>query len=130
MDSLKIEPKHDSPLVLFDPENDYFSMSGTMHPENIQKFMDPILDWMAKFGNSKDPGSMNITTEFFFRYLNSSSYKYLINVLEKLVDYQNKGAKVNVIWKYEADDEDMRDRGEDLFEFTDMPLQYEFIAVE
>lgn len=130
MDYLRIEPKHDSPLVIFNHEKGTLLMEGTMHPENIQKFMNPIMDWFNDYSDFLNPNQMNLTMEFFFKYLNSSSYKYLINILQKLIELQEKGAKIKVFWKYENEDEDMKERGLDLFEFTGLPLEYECIAVE
>jgi len=130
MEALKLEPKYDSPFVLFDPQTDEFVMSGTMHPENIQKFMTPIFSWFNDYSAFKTYSDMNIKMEFFFRYLNSSSYKYLINILQKLLEFQEKGASISILWKYEEEDEDMKDRGLDLFEFTEIPLKYECIAIQ
>lgn len=130
MEILKIEPRHDSPLVLFDHNTDNLLIEGTMHPENIQKFMVPVMEWFNKYGQYKNPMEMNISMEFFFRYLNSSSYKYLLNILQKLIELQEKGAKIKVFWKFEDEDEDMKERGLDLFEFTGLPLDYECIAIE
>lgn len=130
METLRIEPKHDSPLVIFDHNNEKLVMEGTMHPENIQKFMSPIMDWFNDFSKFKNPSEMNLIMEFFFKYLNSSSYKYLINILQKLIELQENGAKIHILWKYEDEDEDMKDRGLDLFEFTGLPLEYECIAVK
>jgi hypothetical protein len=47
-------------------------------------------------------------------YLNSTSMKAVVELLMLLHSIKSEGIAVEVMWRYEKDDEDMLDLGEDL----------------
>ena len=68
--------------------------------------------------------------ELSFRYINSSSYKYLREILRKLTVFHKKGFQIEVVWKYQTDDEDLLEEGQVLLGLPDIKLTHRFEAVD
>jgi hypothetical protein len=131
MDSLIIEATEDSPSVMFDVTTNRFSISGESRPENAGKFYTPIIDWLVKFEavlNSRKQASENINLTFQFKldYFNSTSAKYLFDVILALKDIVNNGYNIAIEWHYDKRDDDMLEAGE---EFSKM-VGLKFLFVE
>jgi hypothetical protein len=128
MKALKIEAAIDTPEVYFDTATNIFSVSGISHPENAKEFYVVILDWLDEFYQTVgDAENTKIIIDFNFKYINSSSYKYLREVMKKIGNFQKNGIKVEVIWNYHEDDEDLLNEGVVLFELPDVNLSYRCI---
>ncbi|HNV81413.1 MAG: DUF1987 domain-containing protein [Tenuifilaceae bacterium] len=134
MHKLSIKAKKDSPEVLFDPETNIFKVVGICHPENVTVFFQPAIDWLDSYKSyltkaGKDD-KKDIKVIFFFRYFNSASYKYLITLLHKINEFTELGIGVFVEWHYEKDDEEMKESGIELFEFSMLKMPYVCIESE
>lgn len=128
MKALKIEAAIDTPEVYFDTATNVFSISGISHPENAKEFYKIILDWLDEFYDDvKDKEKIKIIIDFNFKYINSSSYKYLRDVMKKVANFHRNGMEVEVIWNYQEDDEDLLNEGIVLFELPDVNLSYRCI---
>lgn len=128
MNALRIDGTIDSPDVFFDPETHVFTISGISHPENAKEFYDVILDWLDEFNDSvADKSSVSLTIEFNFRYINSTSYRYLRDVMKKIANFHRNGMGANIIWKYHEDDEDLLNEGVVLFELPDINLPFQCV---
>jgi hypothetical protein len=128
MKPLKIEAAIDTPEIIFDPATNIFSMSGISHPENAKEFYEEILDWLDEFyqeiGEKK---GQKIIVDLNFKYINSSSYKYLREIMKKVANIKRNGVNIEVIWNYQEDDEDLLNEGMVLFELPDISLDYRCI---
>jgi len=130
MKQLKIEATRDTPEVFLDPANNDFIIKGISHPENIKKFFDPIFYWFDNYYEEvKDKKDTQLTLTLCYQYLNSASFKYLVELMKKLLDFHHKGLKVEIIWQYEDDDEDMKETGIELFELSDIDLPRKFVPI-
>lgn len=121
MNKLHIKARKDSPEVLFDPDSCYFSIVGVSHPENVSVFYDPVFSWLDSFleeVNQVDTPCNTITLRMFFKYINSATYKYLISLLQLMNRFIDYGIEVSVVWQYEPDDEDMKESGYELIEYS------------
>jgi hypothetical protein len=128
MKPLKIEAAIDTPELYFDTATNIFSISGISHPENAKEFYEVILDWLDEFYvDIKDSENTKIIVDLNFKYINSSSYKYLREVMKKIANFQKNGIKVEVIWNYHEDDEDLLNEGIVLFELPEVNLSYRCI---
>ncbi|MDY0199678.1 MAG: DUF1987 domain-containing protein [Bacteroidales bacterium] len=126
MKKLHIKPRKDSPEVILNPDSNILSIKGICHPENVTKYFEPILAWLDDFKAeliAKDE-SRDLKIVFFFRYFNSATYKYLITLLQKIYEFKGIGCNLFVEWHYEEDDEEMRESGEELFEFSGLKIPY------
>ncbi len=131
MDSLIIEGTEDSPSVMFDTSSNRFVISGESRPENAGKFYAPLIDWIIKFEGiayfrkheMKDDSTLVFV--FKFDYFNSTSAKYIMDVLLIVKKFAGQGYKINIEWHYDKRSEDILDAGK---EFSDMAdLKFDFI---
>lgn len=128
MDLLKIEATKNTPEVSFNPISHIFEIKGKSHPENIKDFFTPVFSWLEKYCNEiRGEKNIAITFNFKYYYLNSSSFKHLIILLKKMNAFKEIGIPVAFNWYYEEDDEDMREAGKELFEFSETHMPVEFI---
>ena len=106
--------------LLLDPENDIFEISGRSLPEDVVSFYQPVLDWLDDYRD--EPMEY---TEFVFKYIyfNTATSKLIQDILIKLEEIQEAGGKVQVLWFFEEDDEDMYDLGEEFSENVDIPFE-------
>ncbi len=128
MKKLHVLPKKDAPEVVFEPLTGHFSIVGISHPENISNFFDPVIAWLDEYLKElKNQGVVNakpIKLRLFFKYINSASYKYMITFLQKMNEFVDIGVSVNMEWQYEPDDEDMRDAGYELMEYSNIHIPF------
>lgn len=128
MKPLKIEAAIDTPEIIFDPATNIFSISGISHPENAKEFYEEILDWLDEFRQEMETKQgQKIIVDLNFKYINSSSYKYLREIMKKVANIKRNGVDVEVIWNYQEDDEDLLNEGMVLFELPDINLDYRCI---
>lgn len=128
MKALKIEAAIDTPEIFFDPETKIFSISGISHPENAKDFYLKVLNWLDEFYEEiKDKEATKIIVDLNFKYINSSSYKYLREIMRKISNFRNNGLTVEVIWNYREDDEDLLNEGMVLLELPEVSLPYRCI---
>ncbi len=131
MEPLRIQSAIDTPEVNFDPKTLLFTISGISHPENAKEFYTRILVWLDEFFERNQTSDLGtVTAELSFRYINSSSYKYLREILRKLTVFHKKGFQIEVVWKYQQDDEDLLEEGQVLLGLPDIKLSHRFEAIE
>ncbi len=128
MKPLKIDAAIDSPEVNFDSTTNIFSISGISHPENAKDFYIDIINWLEEYYEEiKDKNDTKIILDFNFKYINSSSYKYLREIMKRIANFRNNGINVEVIWNYHEEDEDLLNEGMVLFELPEINLPYRCI---
>jgi len=128
MKPLRIEAEIDSPEIYFNPETRVFSISGISHPENAKEFYQQVLDWLDEYyEHMKTQNPSKIVVDLNFRYINSTSYKYLRDVLRKISSFRSANFDVEVIWNYYEEDEELLHEGVVLFELPDINLPYKCI---
>jgi hypothetical protein len=111
MKPLYIEPTDDTPKVNLDADAGVFEFVGNSYPENSSKFYTPVLDWIKEF--IKDNPKKRIVASFNFDYFNTSSAKYILEILRLIEDYGNLGNESLIKWFYFEEDTDMLEAGED-----------------
>ena len=126
MDSLIIEATEDSPKINFDTTSNRFIISGESRPENAGKFYTPVINWIVKYEESLTDKKNSITLVFVFKldYFNSTSAKYIMDILLVLKQFVDDGYKVNVEWHYDKRDDDMLDAGNEFSDTVDMKFEY------
>ena len=140
MDALNIEATENSPKVNFDPANLSFELSGESRPEDVRKFYEPIIEWLEQFNSYlywltdkyTDGEKKVVQFDFIFEYFNSSSAKYIMDIMAKLSDIQSNcpKSKMQICWHYDEMDEDMQEAGEEFENITNIPFKYIVIADE
>ena len=134
MNPLIIEPGDSSPKVVLDPANKVFEFSGESHFENTSKFYIPILTWLDQYQSEldqeKDKSRQEFPRIFEFKlnYFNSTSAKFIMDILMRLDKIAEKGWDIKARWYYDKRDEDMKESGEG-FSMLLKKLSIEFIGV-
>ncbi len=116
LSDLIIDKTEYTPAVFFSTTATNFSIVGEARPENAGKFFEPIIAWLKHFCEDAHnvpafKTDKNIIMRFELDYFNSSSIKYLYDVLKQLEFLSSYVAKLDVVWAYEASDEDMYENG-------------------
>lgn len=128
MNRLQIPSQKDSPEIDFNAQTGVFSIMGISHPENIAILFEPVLTWIddlkEELSRAEGVGLQKIKLNFFFIYINSATYKYLITVILKISELLEYGASMNITWYYEPDDIDMRDAGVELSQYIDPEITF------
>ena len=118
MRSLDIQAGKTTPRILYDPKENVLSIIGSSLPENVYSFYEPIMEWISEFSTSP---LLNPAMQIIFKiqYYNSGTIRYLAELLSTIARMKDKGLQFSVEWYYEADDENIREAGEDLAEITE-----------
>jgi hypothetical protein len=130
MNSFIIEPTEFSPSIIFDPSISKFEISGESRPENTGKFYDGIIKWLEQYqssifsGQASLPNNEKINFDFKLEYFNSTSAKYILDVLKVLDNYFKEGYINRINWHYDAMDEDMKDSGEQFARLVKVPFAF------
>jgi len=125
MDNLIIEGSKQTPEINFDVASGVLSISGRSIPENTFEFFNPVLNWLDEYAlEAPDKVVAKINLEYF----NTSSSKYILEILKRLKGILKDGKEVLVQWYYEEDDEEMMETGEDYEDVSG--LAFEIIGIE
>ena len=130
MENLFIEATELTPKVDFDLTTGVLEISGVSRPEDVLVFFDLPLDWIQtlNIALSEDSSLANqlppLKLLFNMTYYNTSSSKYLIQVLKSIKTVMDYGVTLSVEWHYEEGDEKMREDGEDLAEVVEIQFEY------
>ncbi len=126
MENITIAATERSPEVFFDFTTNAFTLRGESYPEDVNDFFGPIMDKLEKYLNDLEDAKVNFTFELV--YFNSSSAKVLMNLFELLDDTAENGNEVHIVWKYEEDDDNIEELGEEFCEDIEHAT-YELLAV-
>ena len=129
MDSFIIAPTEDSPSVNLDTKANHFVISGASRPENSRTFYTPIINWIAEYetvlAQRKQSGDDTpLVFVYRFDYFNSSSAKFILDILLILKRFADKGYSVKVEWICDKRDEDMLDMGHEFSEMAELEFDY------
>jgi hypothetical protein len=119
VERLLIEATKSTPAVDFDAERRQLAIRGESYPENAFQFYAPILEWLDCF---LQPGSNEAIIELILQmpYINTSSSKCLMMVLEKLEKARSQGWRVIINWYYDPENENELECAEEFQEFIEV----------
>ncbi len=119
MSPLRIDSTKSSPRVRFDPESGVLEIQGESYPENSQEFYAPLIAWLDQY-------LPEVTGSVVFRvglsYMNTSSTKYMMEMLDRIEKAHEQGADVRVEWYCDPDNARALDTVEELKEDFSMPF--------
>lgn len=123
IEKLIIKPDEES--LQAELRDGYIEISGRSIPEDPLKSFTPIVNWVKEYSlNPSEKTTINLT----FEYLNTSSSKFMLNILEILDKAHSEQNKMVINWSYEVGDDDMFELGK-FFE-TMIKIPINFIEVE
>ena len=109
MNNLEITGTHKTPTILLNGDDGTMMLEGRSNPENARDFFQPVMEWLEEY--CKHPAErtdLKINLELF----NTSSSKYLMEILRKIRELADSDHSFNVTWMYEEDDLEMLDTAE------------------
>jgi len=101
-----------TPAVDFDYEAHELRISGESWLEDATKFWVPVLNSVREYLDGAI--NENIKVDVQLSYLNTGSFKAMIQLYRRLDEAAKKGNAVAFSWRYRKDDEMARGYGEDL----------------
>lgn len=117
MENLFIKKTDETLEINFNAETGVLEMNGSSYPENSIEFFEPLVNWISNYMLEI---TGKITMNLRLDYLNSSSIKFISDIVDKLSLYSSSGADVEVNWFYKSEDDDILEMGEDLKEDTSL----------
>ncbi len=129
MKPLLIEATEFTPKIWFKPEYHILEISGFSRPENVSAFYTPVLEYLDEYEkeiiNSPDftIGTL-MKVQFRLKYFNSASSKFILDIINTLMEFEDKGLKINFEWYYDEGDETILEAGEDLSDIADIPFHF------
>lgn len=127
MQNMLIEETKSTPGVYFDPVQNVLSVKGQSYPENAFKFYEPIFQWVDQYFNQLE-NETNVEIDFLLPYINTSSSKCIMMLLEKFDQAFMNGKKVSLKWYYNIDNESELECAEEFQE--DLSLPFDIIPRE
>ena len=127
MRKLIFEKTENSPNVILDPEKNLFEISGESRPPDVGTFYGEILRWLDDFTAHilKLPANRKpVVFTFDLEYFNSSSAKYILDFCKQIALVKSKGGNVQVIWKYEEDDADILEAGQEMSRIAKITFEF------
>jgi hypothetical protein len=129
MQKFHVDPTITTPGICFSPDDNQFYIRGKSSPEDVRTLYYPVLEWIRQFiqevMEGKYPGFTSenpIRFQMDFTYFNSSSAKFIYDILLELKKFAAAGYPVKVEWLYEEEDIDMKEAGSD----TSMLVEMDF----
>ena len=114
MQSLSIPASIRTPAIDFDFGKNHLKLSGESYPEDVTEFYNPVFSALDAYLTTLGSGSCRFDFELI--YLNSSSAKAVMMLMDKLDAAAAKGAAVDVHWFYDEEDDTMQELGEEFGE--------------
>jgi hypothetical protein len=91
------------PAANFDYETGVCELSGESYMEETYKFYEPMIHWLQTYTTEKN----TIVFNFKLTYFNTSSSRFILQILNILRQHQEQGGKVEINWYYKKDDPDI-----------------------
>lgn len=110
MKNILIDSTQSTPQVEF-LENGTLKLAGRSFSEDPKKFWDPLIIWCQQLT------AQNMNLEVKLEYLNTSSTKYLSEII-KTIDANTNIENKEIKWYFEEDDDDMLEVGQIIEENT------------
>lgn len=108
-----------TPRVTYREDRGVLEFEGESYPENSFDFFAPIFDWM----HSELQKLEKLRVEVNIAYMNSSSTKCMLDILDLLEEASAAGKVVSVAWFYEADNDRALDLAEEFKEDVGIPFE-------
>jgi hypothetical protein len=105
--------------VRFEPETGILEIRGESYPENSQEFYGPLIAWLNQYlAEATD----SVVFRVALSYMNTSSTKYMIEMLDRIEKAHEQGTDVRVEWYCDPDNARAFDTVEELKEDFSMPF--------
>lgn len=118
---MHLEGTDKTPIVRFDTGGGTLEIEGCSIHENADRFFRPLMEAVEAYARAPQKQTR---VRISLTYFNSSSAKYLLDLLKILDEVHASGkGKVSLEWHHQEDDLDMQEAGEDYKGLLDMPVR-------
>lgn len=131
MQDLHIQKTTSTPEIKLSPGENIFLIRGNSAPEDVRALYYPVIEWLRLFvddlieGEYKNFGKKNpVDLHIDLTYFNSSSAKFLYDILSEIKRIPPDICPVLVSWHHDAEDVDMKDAGADIATLANMEFRY------
>ncbi|MEG6522332.1 DUF1987 domain-containing protein [Desulfotomaculum sp. 1211_IL3151] len=121
MNILHIEGSRSTPTVIFDCDKNLLFLQGQSYPENAFKFYEPIFQWLDEYLEKLNTDVL-VQIDFNLPYINTSSSKCIMMLLEKLDKAHESGKGIILNWYYHEDNESELECAEEFKEDLSLPF--------
>lgn len=108
-----------TPRVRFIEETGTLEFVGESYPENSFAFFAPVFEWLK----TELPRRNELRVEVDIAYMNSSSTKCVLDILDTLTESAEEGRKITIVWFYEAGNDRALDLAEEFKEDVSLPFE-------
>jgi hypothetical protein len=122
MEPLFIAHTKATPRIILDAEKGEFSITGRSIPADATVFFSSADKWVEQFIAVYD--GKDVTIDIKLDHLNTGSVRSLLTILTRFLKLKAKDVTVTVNWHFETEDEDIRDKGEEMSLILDHPFNY------
>lgn len=112
MEQLNLKQTPSTPLICFDACRKTLYIAGESYPENSFDFYAPVLTWLK----SSLQELTELTLEITITYMNSSSTKCVLDLLDILEEAFGRGVKTAIVWRYDRENPRSYELAEDFRE--------------
>ncbi|HEY4786597.1 MAG TPA: DUF1987 domain-containing protein [Bacteroidales bacterium] len=120
MENIVLKGTPNTPIVNFDASTGVIELTGKSIPEDPFDFYAPLLNWIDGYSKLPCPQTKVIIK---LDYINSSSFKLLLQFLKKIERLYYEHCDVALIWYCEEDDFDMVDAAGVFKSILKMPFE-------
>lgn len=117
-----LEATRSTPAIRFDPAANLLCINGQSYPENAFAFYQPLLQWIDAYFEQLAPET-EVSVELQLPYINTTSTKCLLMLLEKLEQAHKEGKRIVVRWLYDEDNESELECAEEFKEDLTLPFR-------
>ena len=119
MKDFSISGTQSSPAIQGNWDGGVLSMQGDSYPENSYDLFSQVFEWVKSFLKESD---RPLVLELQLLYLNTSSIKALMDILDMLEDAHQSGRAVAVNWRYDQRNERVAELAEEFKEDCTFPF--------
>jgi len=119
MDHPAIPQTPSTPLVSFDADQKTLRIVGESFPENSFSFYAPVIAWMKDYLQQHDALLLDLS----ITYMNSSSTKCMLDLMDLMEEAFGKGVKSAIIWRYDQENPRSCELAEEFSEEVTFPFQ-------
>jgi len=111
------DPTRRTPRIVLEPGRIF--ILGRSIPENPGEFYRPVYDWISNYAAVN---GNKTTIELGFEYINTSSTKWIYNIIKLIAGMKNLAKSVKILWYYDQGDDDMCELGIILKSLVECPF--------
>jgi hypothetical protein len=120
MNPITQEATSSTPYIRFEPRENRLEMKGESYPENALSFYEPLIEAIeAHLKTGRSPLEISLALS----YMNTSSIKALMDILDLADEAHKEGAAIEVIWYHDPEDDRSLEVAEEFCEDLSLPFK-------